>query len=59
MKENPADLLYEAASILDFLCEVLSAHAAQAEALSTQGVEGLVFICNHLRGLCQEAAQTD
>jgi len=59
MKENPVDLLYEAASILDFLCEALSALANQSNDLSTQGVEGLACLCIHLRGLCQEAAQDD
>jgi len=61
-KENPADLLAEAVSILDFLCEVLSNLANPHNpdsGLSAHGADGLAHICLHLRGLCQEAVRTD
>jgi hypothetical protein len=61
IKELPADLLHEAVSILDFLSEVLSALDSPHpnNGLSCRGIEGLILICLHLSGLCQQARDVE
>ena len=60
--DNPADLIQEAESILNFLCEVLSGISAPGRVdsgLTGTGTDGLAIICIYLRELCRKAAQAE
>lgn len=57
-REEPADLMGQAAAILDFLNESLSRQAgASQDPLSDEALDGLALICLHLSLLCREAAR--
>ena len=56
--QRPEDIMYQAATMLDFVSETLAGVAAiDSFQLSGEALEGLSSLCFHLQIICAEGAK--